>query len=194
MFCNFLIKMFKLQGCMWLFRGRAFGKGKDREGRGRTHLSGLLTSGLLCQGSAQRPWSFCQLFGHSLLAQPQVNVSFWWNPHGMWKPQAGKLQLRLVNIKLFTDPPLPALNLNLHVVGARGGKGEKYIGFYPLAKSWFETINIWQGKSLILPNDYPVSFESGEAHKVPLSSHHLRLIKSSFSSSTRLKKIFPHRF
>lgn len=52
---------------------------------------------LLCQGSAQRPWSFCSLFGKSHLVQPQVNVSFQWHPHGLWKPEAGKLLLRLVN-------------------------------------------------------------------------------------------------
>lgn len=44
----------------------------------------------------------------SPLVWPQVLVSFWWNPHSMWKTQAGKLQLCLVNIKLFTDQMLVA--------------------------------------------------------------------------------------
>ena len=59
MFCNFIIKMFKLEGCMWLFRGRVFGKG--RMGRAEVvHTSwGYSPAALLCQGSAQKPWSFC---------------------------------------------------------------------------------------------------------------------------------------
>lgn len=40
MFCNFIIKMFKLEGCMWLLRGRVFGKG--RMGRAEVvHTSGV---------------------------------------------------------------------------------------------------------------------------------------------------------
>lgn len=68
---------------MWLFRRRVFGKGKDGEGRGVHTSLRYSPAALLCQGSAKRPWSFCSLLGRSLLAQPPVNVSFWWNQHGM---------------------------------------------------------------------------------------------------------------
>lgn len=103
MFCNFLIKMFKMEAACGFLEGKDLERG--RMGRAEVaHTSPSYSpAALLCQDSAQRPWRFCLLFGKSPLVQPQVNVSFWRDPHGMWKPQAGKVQLCLVNIKLFTD-------------------------------------------------------------------------------------------
>lgn len=55
-FCNFLIKVFKMEGPI------RFSRGKDLElGRmGRAGLySDLLTSRFALPGSSLRPWSFC---------------------------------------------------------------------------------------------------------------------------------------
>lgn len=78
------------------------------EGRGCAHFSELLTGRLALPGLCPKTLEVLLAFWQSLLVQSQVHVSFRWNPHGMWKPQAGKLQLCLANIKLFTDQMLVA--------------------------------------------------------------------------------------
>lgn len=78
---------------MWLFRGDGFGKGRSGEGRGSTHFSKLLTSNLALP-------EFCSKTLELLLALWQKSpgpapskCEFLVESNGMWKPQAGKLQL-----------------------------------------------------------------------------------------------------
>ncbi|CAI9162352.1 unnamed protein product [Rangifer tarandus platyrhynchus] len=49
MFCNFIIKMFKLEGSMWLFRGTGYLEKGGGEGRSCAHFS-LLTNSLVLPG------------------------------------------------------------------------------------------------------------------------------------------------
>lgn len=118
---------------MWLFRGGGFGKAKDGEGRGGTRSSQLLTSNLALPGLCPKTLELLLALWQKSPGPAPVNVSFWWNPHGMWKPQAGKLQLCLVDIILFTDQMLVASEPESHSIVARGKKCKKYTGFCQLS-------------------------------------------------------------
>lgn len=65
--------------------------GGDGEGRGCAHFSELLTGSLLLPGLCPKTLELLLALWQHPLVLPQVNVSFWWNPHGMWKPTGWKI-------------------------------------------------------------------------------------------------------
>lgn len=64
------------------------GGGKSR---GCAHFSELLTGSPELPGLCPKTLELLLALWQNPLAQPQVNVSFWWNPHGMWKPTGWKI-------------------------------------------------------------------------------------------------------